>query len=72
MTILDSNSENKTIYRKIQKGINTKNLLNKSFPDKNINRIITELESLGLIINTYTTRLDYENKQNINNRYVNK
>ena len=61
-TYIDNNTpisdDHKLIYKKIQKGVNTINKLEKEFPGFNVNRMIKELSNLNLIIKTNDTTID--------------
>ena len=50
-------SDERLIYKNIQEGNNTINLLNKSYPDLNVLSYVRSLEEKNLIINTFSTNL---------------
>ena len=57
LNILDTNGKLKTVYKQIQKGNCTINILERALPDLNCIEIVEQLDSLGLIYITDQTIL---------------
>ena len=55
---IDNRTDYRLVYNKIQDGINTVNLLNKSLPNQDNYKIVRELLNLNLIIKTSETNLN--------------
>lgn len=58
LEILNYSKDNKLVYSKIQAGFNTINKLNKELRELDNYDIVKQLESIGVINNTFTTSLD--------------